>query len=117
MEESFNPGVKESKITQEMLDFCQCTHPTIVGYLKNWLVDGKPIGRKIGGRWLVNIALLNKFMKGHGKPAKVQKQTARKIVYDRSERRNCLHYSECLDTAAHFNTEMPCQICDKYKKK
>lgn len=114
----FRSETEESKITQEMLDFCQCSHPTMVSWIKGWLVDNKPLGRKVAGRWRVNVAQLNKFMKGHGKPnPKARQYKPMSVPRSREKGKGCKFYDECLDTAAQFNTEMPCSSCDKYEKK
>jgi hypothetical protein len=113
----FKCKTAESKITQEMLEFCQCSQPTIVRWVKEWQVDGEPLGFKRGGRWIVNVDRLNKFMRGAGDPRADTKGGPRPMPIRNEKRINCKHYDECLDTAARFNKEIPCSSCDKYEGK
>jgi hypothetical protein len=113
----FKADREEVKITKELLTFCQCAHPTLVSWIRDWLVDNKPLGRKVGGRWLVNVVQLNKFMKGQGRPnPKARQYKPQSVPQNRGKGKGCKFYDECLDTASRFNSNMPCGSCDKYEK-
>jgi hypothetical protein len=111
----FKCKTEESKITRDILEFCQCTHPTMVRWIKEWHVDGKPLGYKRGGRWVVNIKRLNRFMQGDGDHYCDIGRKPKPIPIRNEKKTNCKHYTECFDTATRFNKEIPCSSCDKYE--
>lgn len=113
----FMPETEESYITQEMLAHAACSPPTLTKWIKEWEIDGKPIGFKRGGRWVVNIPRLNKFLRGQGK-RKQEKSTPKKHFKKRGKDKiDCIHYQECLESASIADIDNVCQHdCQDYRK-
>lgn len=112
----FMPETEESYITQEMLAHAACSPPTLIKWIKEWEIDGKPIGFKRGGRWVVNIPRLNKFLRGHGK--KKESKTAKpRLKRGRRDKPECVHYPECLESASMADLAYVCPSgCPDYRK-
>jgi len=66
---SGNPGdppIPINRLDVELRVKCACTDPTLVKWLRRYLVGGKPIGAKVGGQWRVWPDRLEKFLLGQG---------------------------------------------------
>lgn len=50
----------------EVVEIAKTTNVTARNWLKNWEVDGKPLGIKRGGRWYAFPDRLIKFLQGEG---------------------------------------------------
>lgn len=53
--------------TTEVVEIAKTTKVTAINWLKNWEVDGQPLGIKRGGRWFAFPDRLIKFLQGQGK--------------------------------------------------
>ena len=59
--------VKDTLLTiTEVVEIGKTTRPTAINWLKNWEVDGLPLGIKRGGRWMAHSGRLIKFLQGKG---------------------------------------------------
>ena len=59
----------------EVVEIAKTTRPTAINWLKNWEVDGLPLGVKRGGRWFAFPDRLIKFLQGHGTRRKHGRET------------------------------------------
>jgi hypothetical protein len=76
----FPPTSRVSKITPEVLDYAQCSKPTLISWLRSFRIitttnefgeeDGEihswPVGVRVGGRWIINLDLLDLLLRGEG---------------------------------------------------
>lgn len=52
--EGISDAIKKAKVTR----------PTLINWIKNYTVEGNPLGIKVGGRWKVYPEALDKFLSG-----------------------------------------------------
>lgn len=52
--------------TTEVVEIAKTTRVTAIHWMKNWEVDGLPLGVKRGGRWFAFPDRLVKFLQGRG---------------------------------------------------
>ena len=50
----------------EAMEVSGATRPTIIAWIRNYSVDGKPLGYKRGGRWVVRTDQFVDFLRGGG---------------------------------------------------
>lgn len=103
-------------ITPEILAHAKCSLPTLIKWIQEWVVDGKKIGFKRGGRWVIHAPRLNKFLRGYGKRVSEKPRKPRRRV-SKSDKTDCIHYPDCLETASRYNLERVCDSdCPDYTK-
>jgi hypothetical protein len=52
--------------TTEAMVVSGATRPTIISWIRDYTVDGKPLGYKRGGRWVVRTDQFIEFLRGGG---------------------------------------------------
>lgn len=52
-------------ITAELLQSLGISRPTMHYWLIHYHVNGKKLGKKIGGRWYIDLDLLSQFVNAH----------------------------------------------------
>jgi hypothetical protein len=50
----------------EVAEIAKTTRVTAINWMRNWEVDGQPLGMKRGGRWFAFPDRLIKFLQGNG---------------------------------------------------
>ena len=61
--------------TTEVVQIAKTSRVTAVNWMKNWEVEGLPLGIKRGGRWFAFPDRLIKFLQGNGTRRKNGKKT------------------------------------------
>jgi hypothetical protein len=61
--------------TTEVVEISKTTRVTAINWMRNWEVDGKPLGVKRGGRWYAFPDRLIKFLQGGGTRKKEKKNS------------------------------------------
>lgn len=61
-----DPANNMVPVDQNLLETAGVVKLTLINWMKNYQVDGKNIGMKVGGRWRVNKDLLKRFLNGEG---------------------------------------------------